>query len=110
MNNQLSMTHYLKKIAFLIIGTVIFFGLSLSNPAQAQEQIELSIFGPALPQDLFLEEPASPELIDLGRMLLYYKYNIKNEKTNFIKENKLISHIQHFKIYYNHVVYKYLVI
>ena len=94
------MTHYLKKIAFLIIGTVIFFGLSLSNPAQAQEQIELSIFGPALPQDLFLEEPASPELIDLGRMLYYEKRLSKNQDIscnschqlkNYGVDNKAVS-------------------
>ena len=66
-------------VSILVVVTITLSLLGVPNTAIAQENIELSIFGPALPQNLFPKtEGTNQALIDLGRELYYEQRLSKN--------------------------------
>ncbi|MGK7913979.1 MAG: cytochrome-c peroxidase [Prochloraceae cyanobacterium] len=66
-------------VFILVVVTITISLLGVANTAIAQENIELSIFGSPLPQNLFPNSnDANPALINLGRELYYEQRLSKN--------------------------------
>ena len=71
-------------VLLVVLTIVMLTGFGFSTPAQAQTKVDVSLFGPSLPEDFFgadrQSNPAQIDAqIDLGRKLYYDKRLSKNQ-------------------------------